>query len=162
MWHGGGNNCQGGIPIWGFYRAILCKNKYNNLVKLMPLWILQTRIWLKKFMILFVLHVPWVLYLAFLPLHKAKWVQLNGKTLQVLKTSLNLTLFYDINEKCVDGTTWPTKTLKSRLLRKVVTWQDIISFLGNMLNMSVSKLKRIVILDWNHKQYVSVNVSPRT
>ena len=30
---------------------------------------------------------PWVFYLA-LPFHKAKWVQLNGKTLQVLKSPL--------------------------------------------------------------------------
>ena len=36
--------------------------------------------------ILFVLHVPWVFYLAFV--HKANWLQLNGKTLKVLKTSL--------------------------------------------------------------------------
>ena len=37
---------------------------------------------------LFCFAVPWVFYLASLPLHKAKWVQLNGKTLQVLKNSL--------------------------------------------------------------------------
>ena len=36
------------------------------------------------------LHVAWVFYLAFI--HKAKWVQLNGKTLQVLKNSLTLGL----------------------------------------------------------------------
>ena len=34
------------------------------------------------------MYIPWVFYLASLPLHKAKWVQLNGKTLQVLKNSI--------------------------------------------------------------------------
>ena len=35
----------------------------------------------------FVLHLLWVFYLA-LPIYKAKWLQLNGKTLQFLKKSL--------------------------------------------------------------------------
>jgi hypothetical protein len=44
---------------------------------------------LKKFLNPFCF--AWVFYLAFVGLHKAKWAQLNGKTLQVLKKSLFIT-----------------------------------------------------------------------
>ena len=78
------------IRFWHFLTAI-----FGHLTSLMKksnpfLWSVQSYVQSEMFLsnsIDMMKNLRWVFYLAFV--HKAKWVQLNGKTLQVLKMSLD-------------------------------------------------------------------------